>query len=357
MVEVYITSREPSAHAGALRHLLPQKSGSSSTSSCSAGEASRRQAHYAGPSGVCAPRLRRRRSGGSGVRSTRCRPAGEHPFLNRRSRRGSACARRSFGRGPRREVANVIVFLASDYSSYLSERPISVSTRPVSGESGRAPRAGGPRADLIGARASAVGTRRRPGVRTLVTGPAVDLRQLAPRWTGSARFRRRGRSAGERWRCGRPLRRVDARRAGALRAGAVLVRSTRGQGGEAPTSCGTRGDDAGHRPGFLAPITPPCCGGGHRRTHPGRRAAEGRCRPGSRRGPRRRAGAAPARGRRGGSAVTADRAAAYAGDVSDLISPRHHGPPQGAVASHAQTLRTFGRVVHRGLRAVTGTWW
>ena len=57
----------------------------------------------------------------------------EHPFLNRAiPDEDLAVLRRRelFGRGAETwEVANVIVFLASDYSSYLSGETISVSSQ------------------------------------------------------------------------------------------------------------------------------------------------------------------------------------------------------------------------------------
>jgi 3-oxoacyl-[acyl-carrier protein] reductase len=110
----------------ALTHLLPQGSGVIVNNASVLGwRAQPGQAHYAAAkAGVMA--------------LTRCAaaeaaPSGVHPFLNRAiPDEDLAILRRRelFGRGAETwEVANVIVFLASDYSSFMSGEVISVSSQ------------------------------------------------------------------------------------------------------------------------------------------------------------------------------------------------------------------------------------
>lgn len=94
------------------------------------------QAHYAAAkAGVMAlTRCAAAEAAPSGVRVNAVSPSlAEHPFLNRAiPDEDLAVLRRRelFGRGAETwEVANVIVFLASDYSSYLSGEVISVSSQ------------------------------------------------------------------------------------------------------------------------------------------------------------------------------------------------------------------------------------
>ena len=94
------------------------------------------QAHYAAAkAGVMAlTRCAAAEAAPTGVRVNAVSPSlAEHPFLNRAiPDEDLAVLRRRelFGRGAETwEVANVIVFLASDYSSYLSGEVISVSSQ------------------------------------------------------------------------------------------------------------------------------------------------------------------------------------------------------------------------------------
>ncbi len=121
----------------ALRHLLPQKSGVIVNNASVLGwRAQPGQAHYAAAkAGVMAlTRCAAAEAAPSGVRVNAVSPSlAEHPFLNRAiPDEDLAVLRRRelFGRGAETwEVANVIVFLASDYSSYLSGETISVSSQ------------------------------------------------------------------------------------------------------------------------------------------------------------------------------------------------------------------------------------
>jgi len=121
----------------ALRHLLPQKGGVIVNNASVLGwRAQPGQAHYAAAkAGVMAlTRCAAAEAAPSGVRVNAVSPSlAEHPFLNRAiPDEDLAVLRRRelFGRGAETwEVANVIVFLASDYSSYLSGEVISVSSQ------------------------------------------------------------------------------------------------------------------------------------------------------------------------------------------------------------------------------------
>ena len=121
----------------ALTHLLPQGSGVIVNNASVLGwRAQPGQAHYAAAkAGVMAlTRCAAAEAAPSGVRVNAVSPSlAEHPFLNRAiPDEDLAILRRRelFGRGAETwEVANVIVFLASDYSSYMSGEVISVSSQ------------------------------------------------------------------------------------------------------------------------------------------------------------------------------------------------------------------------------------
>jgi 3-oxoacyl-[acyl-carrier protein] reductase len=121
----------------ALSHLLPQRSGVIVNNASVLGwRAQPGQAHYAAAkAGVMAlTRCAAAEAAPSGVRVNAVSPSlAEHPFLNRAiPDEDLAILRRRelFGRGAETwEVANVIVFLASDYSSYMSGEVISVSSQ------------------------------------------------------------------------------------------------------------------------------------------------------------------------------------------------------------------------------------
>jgi 3-oxoacyl-[acyl-carrier protein] reductase len=94
------------------------------------------QAHYAAAkAGVMAlTRAAAAEAAPAGIRVNAVAPSlAEHPFLNRAIPDADLAVLRGrelFGRGAETwEVANVIVFLASDYSSYLSGEVISVSSQ------------------------------------------------------------------------------------------------------------------------------------------------------------------------------------------------------------------------------------
>ncbi|MGO9855122.1 MAG: SDR family oxidoreductase [Acidimicrobiales bacterium] len=121
----------------ALRTMLPQKRGVIVNNASVLGwRAQPGQAHYAAAkAGVMAlTRCAAAEAAPFGVRVNAVSPSlAEHPFLNRAiPDEDLAVLRRRelFGRGAETwEVANVIVFLASDYSSYLSGEVISVSSQ------------------------------------------------------------------------------------------------------------------------------------------------------------------------------------------------------------------------------------
>jgi 3-oxoacyl-[acyl-carrier protein] reductase len=121
----------------ALTHLLPQGSGVIVNNASVLGwRAQPGQAHYAAAkAGVMAlTRCAAAEAAPSGVRVNAVSPSlAEHPFLNRAiPDEDLAILRRRelFGRGAETwEVANVIVFLASDYSSYMSGEVVSVSSQ------------------------------------------------------------------------------------------------------------------------------------------------------------------------------------------------------------------------------------
>jgi 3-oxoacyl-[acyl-carrier protein] reductase len=121
----------------ALRHMLPSRRGVIVNNASVLGwRAQPGQAHYAAAkAGVMAlTRCAAAEAAPAGVRVNAVSPSlAEHPFLNRSiPEEDLAVLRRRelFGRGAETwEVANVIVFLASDYSSYLSGEVISVSSQ------------------------------------------------------------------------------------------------------------------------------------------------------------------------------------------------------------------------------------
>jgi 3-oxoacyl-[acyl-carrier protein] reductase len=121
----------------ALTHLLPQGSGIIVNNASVLGwRAQPGQAHYAAAkAGVMAlTRCAAAEAAPYGVRVNAVSPSlAEHPFLNRAiPDEDLAILRRRelFGRGAETwEVANVIVFLASDYSSYMSGEVVSVSSQ------------------------------------------------------------------------------------------------------------------------------------------------------------------------------------------------------------------------------------
>jgi len=121
----------------ALGHLLPQGGGAIVNNASVLGwRAQPGQAHYAAAkAGVMAlTRCAAAEAAPAGVRVNAVSPSlAEHPFLNRSiPDEDLAVLRRRelFGRGAETwEVANVIVFLASDYSSYMSGEIISVSSQ------------------------------------------------------------------------------------------------------------------------------------------------------------------------------------------------------------------------------------
>jgi 3-oxoacyl-[acyl-carrier protein] reductase len=121
----------------ALTRLLPQRTGVIINNASVLGwRAQPGQAHYAAAkAGVMAlTRCAAAEAAPYGVRVNAVSPSlAEHPFLNRAiPDEDLAILRRRelFGRGAETwEVANVIVFLASDYSSYLSGEVVSVSSQ------------------------------------------------------------------------------------------------------------------------------------------------------------------------------------------------------------------------------------
>jgi 3-oxoacyl-[acyl-carrier protein] reductase len=121
----------------AMTHLLPQGNGIIVNNASVLGwRAQPGQAHYAAAkAGVMAlTRCAAAEAAPYGVRVNAVSPSlAEHPFLNRAiPDEDLAILRRRelFGRGAETwEVANVIVFLASDYSSYMSGEVVSVSSQ------------------------------------------------------------------------------------------------------------------------------------------------------------------------------------------------------------------------------------
>jgi 3-oxoacyl-[acyl-carrier protein] reductase len=121
----------------ALGHLLERRAGCIVNNASVLGwRAQPGQAHYAAAkAGVMAlTRCAAAEAAPAGVRVNAVSPSlAEHPFLNRAIPEADLDVlrrRELFGRGAETwEVANVIVFLASDYASYLSGEIISVSSQ------------------------------------------------------------------------------------------------------------------------------------------------------------------------------------------------------------------------------------
>jgi 3-oxoacyl-[acyl-carrier protein] reductase len=121
----------------ALGHLLERRSGAIVNNASVLGwRAQPGQAHYAAAkAGVMAlTRCAAAEAAPAGVRVNAVSPSlAEHPFLNRAIPEADLEVlrrRELFGRGAETwEVANVIVFLASDYASYLSGEIVSVSSQ------------------------------------------------------------------------------------------------------------------------------------------------------------------------------------------------------------------------------------
>jgi 3-oxoacyl-[acyl-carrier protein] reductase len=121
----------------ALRHLLAAGRGAIVNNASVLGwRAQPGQAHYAAAkAGVMAlTRVAAAEAAPAGVRVNAVAPSlAEHPFLNRAIPDEDLAVlrgREMFGRGAETwEVANVIVFLASDYSSYLTGEVLSVSSQ------------------------------------------------------------------------------------------------------------------------------------------------------------------------------------------------------------------------------------
>lgn len=121
----------------ALTHLLPRRSGAIVNNASVLGwRAQPGQAHYAAAkAGVMAlTRCAAAEAAPAGVRVNAVSPSlAEHPFLNRAIPDEDLAVLRDrelFRRGAETwEVANVVVFLASDYASYLSGEIVSVSSQ------------------------------------------------------------------------------------------------------------------------------------------------------------------------------------------------------------------------------------
>jgi 3-oxoacyl-[acyl-carrier protein] reductase len=121
----------------ALRHMLPRGSGAVVNNASVIGwRAQAGQAHYAAAkAGVMAlTRCAAIEAGRRGVRVNAVSPSiAMHPFLAKVSSDellGELAAREAFGRAAEPwEVADVIVFLASDYSSYMTGEVVSVSSQ------------------------------------------------------------------------------------------------------------------------------------------------------------------------------------------------------------------------------------
>jgi 3-oxoacyl-[acyl-carrier protein] reductase len=120
-----------------LRHMLPRRSGVIINNASVIGwRAQAGQAHYAAAkAGVMAlTRCAAIEAGQSGVRVNAVAPSiAMHPFLAKTSSDellAELASREAFGRAAEpREVADVIVFLASDYSSYMTGEVVSVSSQ------------------------------------------------------------------------------------------------------------------------------------------------------------------------------------------------------------------------------------
>ena len=121
----------------ALRHMVPRRRGSIVNNASVVGwRAQAGQAHYAAAkAGVMAlTRCAAVEAAPSGVRVNAVAPSlAMHPFLSKVTTDellGELTSREAFGRAAEPwEVANVIVFLASDYASYMTGEVVSVSSQ------------------------------------------------------------------------------------------------------------------------------------------------------------------------------------------------------------------------------------
>ena len=121
----------------ALRQMIPQRSGVIVNNASVLGwRAQAGQAHYAAAkAGVMAlTRCAAAEAAAAGVRVNAVSPSlATHPFLSKVTGErtlAELAGREAFGRGAQPwEVANVIVFLASDYSSYMTGEIVSVSSQ------------------------------------------------------------------------------------------------------------------------------------------------------------------------------------------------------------------------------------
>jgi len=121
----------------ALKHMIPRKGGVIVNNASVLGwRAQEGQAHYAAAkAGVMAlTRCAAMEAASAGVRVNAVAPSlAMHEFLSKVTPAGlleELCAREAFGRAAEPwEIANVIVFLASDYSSYMTGEVVAVSSQ------------------------------------------------------------------------------------------------------------------------------------------------------------------------------------------------------------------------------------
>ncbi|MDA8371145.1 MAG: SDR family oxidoreductase [Nocardiopsaceae bacterium] len=136
VIDISLTSVFRATRA-AFRHMLPRRSGTIvNLASVSGWRAQEKQAHYAAAkAGVMAfTRCAAMDAASAGVRVNAVAPSlAMHPFLEKTVSRellDGLAAKEAFGRGATPdEVANVVVFLASDLSSYMTGEVISVSSQ------------------------------------------------------------------------------------------------------------------------------------------------------------------------------------------------------------------------------------
>lgn len=136
VIDVSLTSTFRVTRA-ALRHMLPRRSGTIvNMASVSGWRAQERQAHYAAAkAGVMAfTRCTALETAEAGIRVNAVAPSlAMHPFLEKTVSRellDELAGREAFGRAATPdEVANVVLFLASDLSSYMTGEVVSVSNQ------------------------------------------------------------------------------------------------------------------------------------------------------------------------------------------------------------------------------------
>ena len=136
MLDVTLTGTFRCTRA-ALRHMVPRRSGVVVNNASVLGwRAQPGQAHYAAAkAGVMAlTRTAAMEGAAAGVRVNAVAPSlAMHPFLSKvmdEQTLGQLVQQEAFGRSAEPwEVANVIVFLASDYSSYMTGEIVSVSSQ------------------------------------------------------------------------------------------------------------------------------------------------------------------------------------------------------------------------------------